>query len=104
MRLPILALVATGALATAGGAAAQVFDGVAVSAETPTAQSSYLSPSFGGPARDNSDRSQRYLIRLHSLQEWLLKLKAQDGGQLSDEHAAVVQRRLDKLNRIYGKG
>jgi hypothetical protein len=105
MRLPLLASAVAGLVALAGAAAAQTQDGIAMNAPSaPGASADYLSQAFGGPARDNTDRNQRYLIRLRSLHEWMLRLKAKDGGQLSAEHVAMLERQLDKLNRIYGKG
>jgi hypothetical protein len=103
MRVRVLALTIAGVLAWAGAAAAQLSPGVAVNAPDPP-QANYVGQSQGGPASEWSSRHQRYLMRLQSLREWLLRLKAKDGGNLSDEHAAILQRQLDKLNRIYGKG
>jgi hypothetical protein len=104
MRIRNLALSVAGVLAMAGAASAQNYNGYAVLAPAAPGQESYVGQSQGGPASERTSRHERYLMRLHSLHEWLLKLKAKDGGQLSDEHAAILQRQLDKLNRIYGRG
>ena len=36
-----------------------------------------------------------------NLRDKMLKIQAKDGGQLTPEHAAALQRELDRLNRKY---
>ena len=105
MRLPVLALAIASVVFTAGGAAAQSVgaNGAYMGAPGAPGQDGAVNQSTGGGSEVGS-RHERYLMRLHALHEWLLKLKARDGGQLSDEHAAILQRKLDRLNRIYAKG
>jgi len=101
MRLQILALSLAGLLASAGAAAAQDSNGYPNQVTIP-GDSGNNHQSYPGPRIP--ERRYRYLMRLETLRERVIRWKAQDGGQLSAEHAANLQRQLDKLNRIYGTG
>ena len=45
---------------------------------------------------------ERYAAKIQALKQKMQKLTAQDGGQLSDEHKAGLQRELDGVNKSFG--
>jgi hypothetical protein len=45
---------------------------------------------------------QRYAAKIMALKEKMQRLTVQDGGQLSDEHRASLQRELDGVNKSFG--
>ncbi len=99
MRTTILAVsIATG-LVAAGSASAQVF-GAGASTGGSAAES--LSGYGSGGAPRLPTPSQRYVLKVVELRAKTLKVKADDGGQLTAEHAAGLQQELDALNRHFG--
>jgi hypothetical protein len=47
-------------------------------------------------------RQERYRMKILSLRDKTLRMKAKDGGQLTPEHAASLQHELDELNKQFG--
>jgi hypothetical protein len=95
MRTWLVALVAGGVLAQAGGALAQNY-----SEMSPPAP---IAPGRG-PAQDPRLPAipSPYVRKLAFLQNKLLVTTSKDGGRLTPEHAAALQRELDALNRQAG--
>lgn len=92
MRVLILVLAAA---ALAGPAAAQ-------SAMTMTPQpppQAYEQRTQMAPLPTQHDR---YLMKLASLRDRTIRIKAKDGGQLTPDHAAALQQQLDALNHQFG--
>ena len=97
MRERVLALaVAAGLLAQAGSAAAQGDTMMMTAPQMAQPHDQWI----GQPPLPT--RHERYLMKLASLRDKTLKTKAKDGGQLTPEHAAALQRELDQLNRQFG--
>jgi hypothetical protein len=96
MRFSLLALASAALLAQAGAACAQ---GDMMNQQ----MQAHGQPTLIQPAPTKHDR---YLMRLSSLREKTIraKAKAKDGGQLTPEHAAALQRELDELNKQFGVG
>ena len=102
MRTWLVVLIAGGALASAGGAFAQNVDNSTysvMSAAPPTGQSYgvYGQPQPGADLR--AAIPDPYVRKLAFLKNKLMFLKAKDGGHLTPDHAAALQRELDALNR-----
>ncbi|HEX3364451.1 hypothetical protein [Phenylobacterium sp.] len=94
MRLSALALVSAAALAQAGLAQAQ---GDMMNQPVQAHDQQTVMP----PLPTKHDR---YLMKLAALREKTIKTKARDGGQLTPEHSAALQRELDELNKQFGVG
>jgi hypothetical protein len=94
MRLPIFTLVF---LAAAGVAQAQM--GTMMMNPMPQSTATY-----GGDfdAGRNPSQQERYAEKIAALKAKMMKLTAADGGQLSAEHRASLQKELDSLNRQFG--
>jgi hypothetical protein len=97
MRVHILALMIAGVLVPAGSAMAQMVE-VPKVLETPGDRGH----SAGPMASEVGNRQYRYLMRIETLKEKVAQTKARDGGRITAEHEASLQRELDKLNRVYG--
>lgn len=98
MRVCLAALVALGALAQAGAAAAQ-------SDMMPMMNNPMAGMAHGqdiGPTTPMMTKRDRYLMKLASLRQKTIKTKARDGGQLTPEHATSLQKELDELNKAFG--
>lgn len=97
MRLPFFTLILTGGLMTAGMAVAQM-SGQMMS-PTPPASTTY-----GGDFDTSHFPSQqeRYAAKIAQLKTKMLRLTAADGGELTAEHKASLQKELDSLNRRFG--
>jgi hypothetical protein len=94
MRIRTLALAAGSALALAAPAFAQM------------GNMAPMGPSSVNQNRDQylqEDRSlpQAYVKKVTALSYRTLEIKAEDGGRLTPEHAATLQRELDQLQRQY---
>ena len=94
MRLPIFTLALLG---LAGAAQAQM--GPMMMTPMPQASAPY-----GGDfdAARYPSQQERYAAKMAALKAKMLKLTAADGGQLSPEHRASLQKELDSLNRQFG--
>jgi hypothetical protein len=95
MRAWLFAVVAGAALAQAGGALAQVQNYSEMQPPLPVAVAA-------GPVVDQKlpvKAPDPYVRKLVFLRDRVLYLKAKDGGRLTPEHAAALQRQLDELNR-----
>lgn len=109
MRLATFSLILAAGFASAGGASAQMGAGTMGSmgqmgqGQMMSSQPS-ASATFG--AGDDGARfptaQQRYAARIQALRQKMAKLTREDGGQLSDEHKAGLQRELDGLNKSFG--
>jgi hypothetical protein len=99
MRFRTLCLIVAGGVAAAGAARAQ--PGAMMVPQPPVQAYSPLPP-MASRAELAAVNREVYGSRLRSLRAKTLKLKAQDGGELSAQHAANLQQELDKLNRTYG--
>jgi hypothetical protein len=95
MRSWLVTFIAAGALAPATGASAQATYSV-MSPPTPMAQSQ---PWAGNVEVHPVTLPSPYARKLAFLQNKLLFTKAKDGGHLTPDHAAALQRELDALNR-----
>jgi hypothetical protein len=98
MRFPSFTPMAAVFLAAAGAASAQMMSPMPMSPR-PQADTSF------GPNTDfppNPTRQQRYMAKIVTLRAKTLKITAADGGQLSPEHRASLQKELDTLNREFG--
>jgi hypothetical protein len=93
MRLSVLVLLAGGALLTASAAAAQM--------TMPMLSNMPRQATYGGDTVGVAPVSAqlRYQERLAMLRKKLLKVTAEDGGQLSEAHKAALQQELDSINR-----
>ncbi len=99
MRVHMVALMIAGVLAPAGLAAAQMVE-IPKTLETPGDRG--RGQGAGPMASEVGNRHYRYLMRVQTLKERAARTAAQDGGQLTPDHAANLQHELDKLNRLYG--
>jgi hypothetical protein len=98
MRTPALVLLAAAAFGSATAAFAQVQTPSTMQPPIPEAQGN------GQPANNfgaTPSREQIYFRHVATLREKMRKLTAEDGGQLTQDHAAALQKELDDLNRLY---
>jgi hypothetical protein len=96
MRIQILAVaVVGGLLAQAGAAVAQ--SGMTLMGQAPS--EAYRPVTQMAPMPTQHDR---YLMKLANLRDRTIRTKAKDGGQLTPDHAAGLQRELDALNHQFG--
>ncbi|MGZ6040103.1 MAG: hypothetical protein ACXWKR_15640 [Phenylobacterium sp.] len=58
------------------------------------------SPAFDGARFPTTQ--ERYAAKITALRQKMQKLTQQDGGQLSEEHRAALQRELDGVNKSFG--
>ena len=94
MRLATFTLILAAALATAAPALAQMM----TAAPIPNGMGSSTSDnSVSGPIV-----SKFYVKKVTALSYKILETRVEDGGQLTPEHLAGLQRELDQLNRQYG--
>jgi hypothetical protein len=96
MRRSILALAAAGGLAAAGPAGAQM--GMGMAPMPPRVQQD---DPFGPGRMEFPTARERYVEQLQRLRRKMLKITAQDGGQLTEAHRAALQQELDGINRAY---
>ena len=97
MRLSILALVVAGGLALAGSNAAAG----APASMAPAIQTVQGNDPFGPGRIEYPTAHQRYTGQLSILRRKLVRITADDGGQLSEAHKAALQQELDAINREY---
>ena len=96
MRIRILALaVVSGLLAQAGGATAQ--SGMTLTGQLPGEAPRPVTQTPPLPTQHD-----RYVMKLANLRDRTIRTKAKDGGRLTPEHAAGLQRELDALNHQFG--
>jgi hypothetical protein len=106
MRFAAFSLILTVGFAVARGAAAQM--GGQTMGSMGQGQMMSTQPGASAPFGGGSDQAkfptqqERYAGRIMALKQKMQKLTAQDGGQLSDEHKAGLQRELDGLNKSFG--
>ena len=93
MRTQVLALAAGAAVAFSGPALAQMGGMMPMGPGSGTNDAQYL----------QEDRSlpPAYVKQVTALSYRTLELRAEDGGKLTAEHRASLQRELDRLNREY---
>ena len=100
MRLSILALMLAVGLAPAGAAAAQAMT-MGMGQSSMGAHGPGLNP-YEPYALDHVETPQeRYARELGRLRRKMLRITAEDGGQLSEAHKAALQAELDAINRTY---
>jgi hypothetical protein len=101
MRLPAcLSIVAVG-VAAAGAAAAQMMGPMAPMMMTPQPPVG-ATYGAGADAAAVPSRRERYEAKIVELKAKMDRLTAADGGQLSAQHRAGLQKELDDLNRRFG--
>jgi hypothetical protein len=100
MRCSILALVVAGGLAAAGPAGAQMM-GMGGSMGMGTNMRAQPDDPFGPGRLEYPSAQERYVDQLQRLRRKMLKITAQDGGQLTEAHRAAIQLELDAINRSY---
>jgi hypothetical protein len=100
MRLSLLALAVAGGLLCAGAAAAQGVIGMGQSQMGPNGA---LTPQSGDPFASSHAETprERQVAALSRLRTKMLRMAAEDGGQLSEAHKAALQRELDAINKTY---
>jgi hypothetical protein len=103
MRLPIVALAVAGGLAGIGAptvAGAQGMMGGGVMGQgTMASPNTRLNDPFAHVEYQTAQ--QRYAEQLSALRRKLLRMKTEDGGQLSLAHQAALQQELDAINKTY---
>jgi len=100
MRLPALSLILLALAVGAGpGAARAQMMGSGMMTPMPRTSPGYASQL--NPA-DYPSRQERYEARIAALKARMQRLTAADGGQLTPEHQASLQKDLDTLNREFG--
>jgi hypothetical protein len=102
MRLAAFSLILTAGLALAGAASAQMMGQMGQGMMMGTMPSA--NATYGGDLNQPGvpTAQQRYAARIMALKQKMAKLTQQDGGQLSDEHKASLQRELDGVNKSFG--
>lgn len=98
MRVRRLGIAVMGVLCWGGAAQPQMM-GPGMMTPMPRANPGYASEI--NPA-DYPSRQERYEARIAALKARMLRLTAADGGQLTPEHRASLQKDLDSLNREFG--
>jgi hypothetical protein len=105
MRLAILVPALASALALTGVASAQMMGqmggGMMGGGMSPMPPANG-SANWGAENAAFPTAQQRYVARIRALKSKMDKLTQQDGGQLSDEHRASLQRELDGVNKSFG--
>ena len=101
MRLPVFLPMVVLGLAAAGAAAAQMMGPMTPMMMSPRPP---VSETYGAGADGATLPSQRerYEAKIVELKAKMDRLTATDGGQLSAEHRAGLQKELDALNRRFG--
>jgi hypothetical protein len=106
MRLAVLAVSLTAALSAGGGASAQMTGQMGMMGQMgpmmtppPPVSAAY---GTGADGADFPSAQQRYAARIMALKAKMQRLTAQDGGRLTPEHQASLQRELDGVNKSFG--
>ena len=93
--------VAAGAMAP--GAASAQMTGMGAMGQMMTPQPPVNAPFGTGEDGARFPTAQeRYAAKIMALKQKMQKLTQQDGGQLTDEHKAALQRELDGVNKSFG--
>jgi len=94
MRCRVLAAAVGASLALPGMASAQDM----MMGQTPP----QAHEQFTGIPPPPPTRAERYRMKLLSLRDKTLRIRARDGGQLTAEHTQALQHELDELNKRFG--
>lgn len=98
MRTLVALIAALGALAPAAGASAAI-EYYSQMSPPPPPQESYGPQGSPADAGRHLSLPDPYVRKLAFLKQKLEFTRAHDGGRLTPEHAAALQRELDRLNR-----
>ena len=96
MRVCTIALATAAALALAAPAFAQVGTSVG------DGFAGYVNPSQPDAGPDSSSLPKSYMKKVTDLSYKVMEQRREDGGKLTPEHLASMQREFDRLNHQYG--